>query len=158
MGFQIQLLETELEEERKRNKVDLSALDKELKSDYESRLRAEMASLRRVYEEQTEKAKTEFMYLHSAKVDTTAVTECLMIILFQLSELQSALSTERSSAHSGRTELKVRQLSSVEKMSASLYSRTGRVGWNSTSPPSPILRPRNFISTNRWNMAHWQRY
>ena len=80
MGFQIQLLETELEEERKRNKVDLSALDKELKSDYESRLRAEMASLRRVYEEQTEKAKTEFMYLHSAKVDTTAVTECLMII------------------------------------------------------------------------------
>jgi len=90
MGFQMQLLQTELEEERKRNKVDLSALDKELKSDYESRLRAEMASLRRVYEEQTEKAKTEFMYLHSAK----------------LSELQSALSTERSSASSGRTELK----------------------------------------------------
>ena len=27
-----------------------------------------MASLRRVYEEQTEKAKNEFMYLHSAKV------------------------------------------------------------------------------------------
>ena len=38
MGFQIQLLETELEEERKRNKIDLSALDMELKSDYESRL------------------------------------------------------------------------------------------------------------------------
>ena len=38
MGFQIQLLETELEEERKRNKIDLTALDTELKSDYESRL------------------------------------------------------------------------------------------------------------------------
>ena len=37
MGFQIQLLQTELEEERKRNKVDLSALDRELKSDYEAR-------------------------------------------------------------------------------------------------------------------------
>ena len=37
MGFQIQLLQTELEEERKRNKVDLSSLDRELKSDYEAR-------------------------------------------------------------------------------------------------------------------------
>ena len=37
MSFQIQLLQTELEEERKRNKVDLSALDRELKSDYEAR-------------------------------------------------------------------------------------------------------------------------
>jgi len=90
MGFQIQVLETELEEERKRNKIDLSALDRELKSDYEAKLRAEMTSLRRVYEEQTEKAKTEFMYLHSAK----------------LSELQETLSTERSSATSGRAELK----------------------------------------------------
>merc|ERR1712142_1371156 len=49
-----------------------------------------MASLRRVYEEQTEKAKNEFMYLHSAK----------------LSELQELLSSERSGAAAGRTELK----------------------------------------------------
>ena len=67
-GFQIQLLQTELEEERKRNKIDLSALDRELKSDYEARLRAEMTGLRKVYEEQTEKAKHEYMNLHSAKV------------------------------------------------------------------------------------------
>ena len=75
MGFQIQVLETELEEERKRNKIDLSALDRELKSDYEAKLRAEMTSLRRVYEEQTEKAKTEFMYLHSAKVTDSTLQQ-----------------------------------------------------------------------------------
>ena len=34
-----------------------------------SRLRAELAKLRRMYEEETEKAKKEFMYLHSTKVD-----------------------------------------------------------------------------------------
>ena len=32
------------------------------------RLRAELAKLRKMYEEQTEKAKNEFMYLHSNKV------------------------------------------------------------------------------------------
>jgi len=89
-GFQIQLLQAELEEERKRNKVDLSALDRELKSDYEARLRAEMLGLRKVYEEQTEKAKHEFMHLHSAK----------------LSELQEALSEERSTGLAGRSQLK----------------------------------------------------
>ena len=39
-GFQIQLLQAELEEERKRNKIDLSALDRDLKSDYEARYHA----------------------------------------------------------------------------------------------------------------------
>ena len=34
-----------------------------------SRLRAELAKLRRMYEEETEKAKKEFMYLHSTKVE-----------------------------------------------------------------------------------------
>ena len=37
MKFKIQLLETELSEERKRNKIDFSAIDKQLKSDYEDR-------------------------------------------------------------------------------------------------------------------------
>ena len=32
-----------------------------------------MASLRKVYEEQTEKAKHEFMYLHSAKVGSVVL-------------------------------------------------------------------------------------
>ena len=84
-GFQIQLLQAELEEERKRNKVDLSALDRELKSDYEARLRAEMLGLRKVYEEQTEKAKHEFMHLHSAKVspverDLRTVKMCVLVV------------------------------------------------------------------------------
>ena len=85
MKFKIQILETELSEERKRNKIDFNAIDQKLKSDYESRwyrnkkklktlstfilrLSAEMESLRRVYEEQTEKAKSEYMNLHSQKV------------------------------------------------------------------------------------------
>ena len=37
MKFKLQVLETELEEERKRNKFDFAAIDRELKSEYESR-------------------------------------------------------------------------------------------------------------------------
>ena len=42
-----------------------------------ARLRAEMMGLRKVYEEQTEKAKHEFMHLHSAKVDHVDTVERL---------------------------------------------------------------------------------
>ena len=89
-----QLKNTELEEERKRNHVDFSAIDTQMKSEYEkrlshatvvdefatnislllllkknsARLKAELVKLRRMYEEETEKAKQEFMYLHSSKV------------------------------------------------------------------------------------------
>ena len=78
---------TELEEERKRNHVDFSAIDTQMKSEYEKRLshevenkslhfflgrlKAELVKLRRMYEEETEKAKQEFMYLHSSKVKET---------------------------------------------------------------------------------------
>ena len=85
LKFKIQMLETELNEEKKRNKIDFNAIDQKMKSDYESRymlrkinfktlstqlfrLSAEMDSLRRVYEEQTEKARSEYMNLHSQKV------------------------------------------------------------------------------------------
>ena len=110
----LQLKNTELEEERKRNHVDLSAIDTQMKSEYEKRysvktnfkqkqpnaskyrytmrpyqplncppkkwireqipailtqrLKSELTKLRRMYEEETEKAKQEFMYLHSSKV------------------------------------------------------------------------------------------
>jgi len=37
LKFKIQLLETELKEEKKRNKIDFNAIDRELKSDYENR-------------------------------------------------------------------------------------------------------------------------
>jgi len=89
LQFKIQLLETELNEEKKRNKIDFNAIDRELKSDYENRLRSEMENLRRVYGEQTEKAKHEFMHLHSKK----------------LAELQEQLSRERSNAMAGKSEL-----------------------------------------------------
>ena len=84
----MQLKNTELEEERKRHHVDFSAIDTQMKSEYEKRLshvpaqlnilllivilsgrlKAELVKLRRMYEEETEKAKQEFMYLHSSKV------------------------------------------------------------------------------------------
>ena len=35
---------------------------------FSARLKAELVKLRRMYEEETEKAKQEFMYLHSSKV------------------------------------------------------------------------------------------
>merc|ERR1712156_437008 len=89
MKFKIQLLETELQEEKSRNKIDFNAIDRQLKSDYENRLRAEMDSLRKVYEEQTEKAKTEYMMIHSKK----------------LTELQDQLSRERSGGLASRNEL-----------------------------------------------------
>ena len=37
MKFKIQILEAELSEERKRNKIDFNAIDQKMKSDYESR-------------------------------------------------------------------------------------------------------------------------
>ena len=40
-----------------------------------------MASLRKVYEEQTEKAKHEFMYLHSAKVYAVLVQLSPLIVV-----------------------------------------------------------------------------
>jgi len=89
MKFKIQLLETELQEEKSRNKIDFNAIDRQLKSDYENRLRAEMDSLRKVYEEQTEKAKNEYMMIHSKK----------------LTELQDQLSRERSGGLASRNEL-----------------------------------------------------
>ena len=85
MKFKIQLLETEIQEERNRNKIDFNAIERKLQNDYENRywldisisffldnlnfrLGSEMESLRRVYEEQTEKAKNEYMLVHSDKV------------------------------------------------------------------------------------------
>jgi len=90
MAFQLQLKNTELEEERKRNHVDLSAIDTQMKSEYEKRLKSELTKLRRMYEEETEKAKQEFMYLHSSKVE----------------ELQEQLSRERSNNSSIGAEMK----------------------------------------------------
>jgi len=90
MKFKMQVLETELQEERKSKQFDFASIDRELKSEYEKRLRAELVKLRKMYEEQTEKAKNEFMYLHSNK----------------LAELQEVLSAERASNSGARGEIK----------------------------------------------------
>lgn len=90
LKFKMQVLETELQEERKRNKFDFASIDRELKMEYEKRLRTELAKLRKMYEEQTEKAKNEFMYLHSNK----------------LAELQELLSVERTSNSGAKGEIK----------------------------------------------------
>jgi len=89
LKFKIQLLETELIEEKKKNKIDFNAIDKKMKSDYETRLSAEMDSLRRVYEEQTEKARNEYMNLHSQK----------------LSNMQEELTMERTKGQASRAEM-----------------------------------------------------
>ena len=41
-----------------------------------------MTGLRKVYEEQTEKAKHEFMHLHSAKVDHVDTVESEAAVVF----------------------------------------------------------------------------
>merc|ERR1719350_2296813 len=89
MKFKIQMLETELNEEKKRNKIDFNAIDQKMKFDYETRLSAEMESLRRVYEEQTEKARSEYMNLHSQK----------------LAKMQEELTVERTNGQASRAEM-----------------------------------------------------
>ena len=46
------------------------------------RLRTELAKLRKMYEEQTEKAKNEFMYLHSNKVKKNTQNVKIYLLLF----------------------------------------------------------------------------
>ena len=71
------------------------------------RLRAEMDSLRKVYEEQTEKAKNEYMMIHSKKVIKNEIIRKwkVFFLFFQLTELQEQLSRERSGGLASRNEL-----------------------------------------------------
>ena len=49
MKFKIQLLETELIEERMKNKIDFNAIDKKMKSDYETRCWVKKKLLQNAY-------------------------------------------------------------------------------------------------------------
>jgi len=89
LGFKIQVMEKELAEERKKNTFDISAIDLKLKGEYEARLKGELKKLRKMYEEHTEKAKNEYMTVHSRK----------------LAELQELLNRERSSNNGAAIEL-----------------------------------------------------
>jgi len=90
LRFRISLLERELEDERNRKKVDFDDIDESLKMEYEKRLREELERLRKMYEEQTEISKNEFMHMHSKKI----------------TELQELLTRERSQNVSASVELK----------------------------------------------------
>ena len=75
---------------------------------FSNRLKAELVKLRRMYEEETEKAKQEFMYLHSSKVKQSyPVVQVMLKWLVQVEELQEQLSRERSSNSSIVAEMKV---------------------------------------------------
>jgi len=89
METKISILEHQLEAERRRNKLDFSNLDDKIRSEYAQRLRAELKALRKRYKEQTDKAKKEFMHVHSKRI----------------SELHEELSKERTECNAARSEL-----------------------------------------------------
>lgn len=101
MRFSVQIVEKELVEERKKNNIDLSALDSKLKMEYESRFKAELKKLRKIYEDNTEKARNEYMTVHSSK----------------LTELQGQLNLERSQNNSAGFQLQdvLAKISSLKK-------------------------------------------
>jgi len=89
-GFKIQVLEKELLEERRKNHMDMGNLDATLKGNYEARLKKEIKVLRAMFEQKAEKAKEEYMLVHSRK----------------LAELQELLNRERSTNNADSMQLK----------------------------------------------------
>ena len=63
-----QVLEEQLEQERRRTTLDFSDRDFKMKSEYEKRLKSELKGLRKKYRQETERTKNEFMNLHLKKV------------------------------------------------------------------------------------------
>eukprot|EP00092_Neocalanus_flemingeri_P004233 GFUD01004553.1.p1 GENE.GFUD01004553.1~~GFUD01004553.1.p1 ORF type:complete len:475 (+),score=161.68 GFUD01004553.1:169-1425(+) len=90
LQFRIHVLEEQLAEERKRSKLDFSTMDFKLKSEYERRLRSELKTLRKKYQQETDKSKNEFMHIHSKKI----------------ADLQNTLSKERTTNSSAKEQLK----------------------------------------------------
>jgi len=88
--FKIHMLEEQLNEERKRSKLDFSSMNFKIKSEYEKRLKSELKRLRKTYQQETLKSKEEFTQVHAKKI----------------SELQHLLSSERSTNISAKEELK----------------------------------------------------
>ena len=66
--FLLQMLEEQLEQERRRTTLDFSDRDFKMKSEYEKRLKSELKGLRKKYRQETERTKKEFMNLHLKKV------------------------------------------------------------------------------------------
>ena len=66
--FLPQVLEEQLEQERRRTTLDFSDRDFKMKTEYEKRLKSELKGLRKKYRQETERTKKEFMNLHLKKV------------------------------------------------------------------------------------------
>ena len=108
-----QVLEEQLEQERRRTTLDFSDRDCKLKSEYERRLQAELRGLRKRYRQETDKTKKEFMNVHLAKVMFVShyifLLKALLEFVVQVGELQEQVSEERVRGRSGREELVVVQ-------------------------------------------------
>jgi len=105
-GFKLQVIKKELDVEKKKNTLDLSAMNKKLKDEYESRLEGELKSLRKMYDTQVEKARRDYATLHSRK----------------LAEAQEQLNRERSGNNSAAMELEgaLSRIEEYKKITASL--------------------------------------
>ena len=75
--FLLQMLEEQLQQERRRTTLDFSDRDFKMKSEYEKRLKSELKGLRKKYRQETERTKNEFMNLHLKQV-TPQKKPCLI--------------------------------------------------------------------------------
>ena len=72
--FLLQMLEEQLQQERRRTTLDFSDRDFKMKSEYEKRLKSELKGLRKKYRQETERTKNEFMNLHLKQVTPLKIT------------------------------------------------------------------------------------
>ena len=72
--FLLQMLEEQLQQERRRTTLDFSDRDFKMKSEYEKRLKSELKGLRKKYRQETERTKNEFMNLHLKQVTPPKIT------------------------------------------------------------------------------------
>ena len=73
--FLPQMLEEQLQQERRRTTLDFSDRDFKMKSEYEKRLKSELKGLRKKYRQETERTKNEFMNLHLKQVAPLKITK-----------------------------------------------------------------------------------
>lgn len=105
--FLLQMLEEQLQQERRRTTLDFSDRDFKMKSEYEKRLKSELKGLRKKYRQETERTKNEFMNLHLKQVTPPKIT--MSYLLPQIGDLQEELSNERMNNSSAKQELLVSQ-------------------------------------------------
>ena len=111
-----------------------------------SRLKSELRKLRKKYREETDKAKNEFMNVHSKQVRNSVLWTLLMFYRenIQISELQSTLSQERSTNKAAVENLKLTQEKMEELRKKLEYNEGVNIGLNKeVSHLSGILAQRD---------------